>query len=290
MSRITRRYFVAQSTAALAATRALSAFEPLRADNLGVQLYTVRDTIMQEPSKDLKAIADIGFQEVEVVYAMLDTIWPAIQETKLKAVSAHVDSAIFMQGGSKLDDAFGVLKEKGFSFAVMPYVPPSERGGLDVFKKLADMLNKSGEKAKAAGLTLCYHNHAFEFEPMGGTTGLELMLKETQKSLVSLELDIFWVSVAGHKPVEVMKKHADRIRLLHLKDKAADVPVQYNENVPKTAFKEVGHGTIDIPAVLAEAKKIGVKNYFVEQDQTPGDPLASLKQSFDYLSAHFSKA
>jgi len=289
MSRITRRHFVVQSTAALAGVGSASAFEPLRAIYLGVQLYTVRGTITKAPSKDLTAIETIGYQEVEVVYATLDAIWPALKETKLKAVSAHVDTAIFMQGGSKLDDAIGALKEKGFAFVVVPYIPPNQRGGLDTFKKLADILNKSGEKAKAAGLTLCYHNHAFEFEPMGGTTGLELMLKETQPSLVSLELDIFWASVAGHKPVEVMKKHSDRIALLHLKDKAADVPVQFNENVEKTAFKEVGNGSIDIPAVLAEAKRIGVKNYFVEQDQTLGDPLASLKQSFDYLSAHFAK-
>ena len=289
MSRITRRNFVVQSAAALTAARALSAFEPLRASDLGVQLYTVRDTITKDPEKDLKAIEAIGFQEVEVVYATLDKIWPALKETKLKAVSAHVDTAFFMEGGSKLDDAIGTLKEKGFSFIVLPYVPPSDRGGLDTFKKLADVLNKAGEKAKAAGLTLCYHNHAFEFEPMNGTTGLELMLKETQKSLVSLELDIFWASVAGHKPVELMKKHAGRIALLHLKDKAAEVPVQYNEKVEKSAFKEVGHGSIDIPAVLAEAKRIGVRNYFVEQDQTPGDPLDSLKQSFEYLSGHFAK-
>ena len=289
MSRLTRRNFVVQSAAALAAARALSAFEPLRASDLGVQLYTVRDTITKDPAKDLKAIEAIGYQEVEIVYATLDAIWPALKDTKLKAVSAHVDTAIFMEGGGKLDDAIAALKDKGFSFIVLPYVPPSDRGGLDTFKKLADTLNKAGEKAHAAGLTLCYHNHAFEFEPMGGTTGLELMLKETQKSLVSLELDIFWASVAGHKPVEVMKKHADRIALLHLKDKAAEVPVQYNENVPAPDFKEVGHGSIDIPAVLAEAKHIGVKNYFVEQDHTPGDPLDSLKQSFDYLSGHFAK-
>jgi hypothetical protein len=290
MSSITRRNFVVRSAAALTAAKTLSAFEPpLSASNLGVQLYTIRNTIEKDPGKDLNAIAAIGYQEVEVVYATLDKIWPAIQDAKLRAVSAHVDTALFMQGGGKLDDAIGGLKEKGFAFMVLPYIAPSERGGMDTFKKLADILNKSGEKAKAAGLTLCYHNHAFEFEPMDGTTGLEVMLKETQKSLVSLELDIFWVSVAGHKPVDVMKKHSDRIALLHLKDKAPDVPVQYNENVPKAAFKEVGHGSIDIPGVLAEAKRIGVKNYFVEQDQTPGDPLDSLKQSFDYLSSRFAK-
>ncbi len=290
MLRTTRRNFVIQSAATLAATRVLSAFNPLTARNLGVQLYTVRDTIEQEPAKDLKAIETIGYQEVEVVYASLDKIWPALKETKLKAVSAHVDSAFFFEDSlSKVSDAIGNLKEKGFSYIVMPYVPTENRGGLDVFKKFADTLNKVGEKANAAGLKLCYHNHAFEFEPKEGTTGLDVMMKETHKDLVGLELDIFWVSVAGHKPVELMKKYADRVKLVHLKDKIADLPVQYNENVPKTAFKEVGHGSIDIPGVLAEAKKIGVTNYFVEQDQTPGDPLESLKQSFDYLSGHFSK-
>jgi sugar phosphate isomerase/epimerase len=290
MSRTTRRHFVLQSAATLAAARALSAFEPLRASNLGVQLYTVRNTIEKEPAKDLKAIEAIGYQEVEVVYASLDKIWPALKETKLKAVSAHVDSAFFFEESlGKVDEVIGVLKEKGFKYMVMPYVPNANRGGLDVFKKFGDILNKVGEKTRAAGLKLCYHNHAFEFEPMGGTTGLDVMLKEAQKSLVSLELDIFWVSVAGHKPVDLMKKYADRIALVHLKDKAAGFPVQYNENVPPATFKEVGHGSIDIPGVLAEARKIGVTNYFVEQDQTPGDPLASLQQSFDYLKGHFAK-
>jgi sugar phosphate isomerase/epimerase len=289
MSNITRRNFVVQSAAALAAARALSAREALTANNLGVQLYTVRDTITKTPEKDLKAIEAIGYKKVEIVYATIDTIWPALQQTSLKAVSAHVDTAFFMDQSSKLDDAISNLKEKGFSFIVLPYIPPSQRGGMDTFKKLAEILNKSGEKAKVAGLSLCYHNHAFEFQPLDGTTGLDVMLKETHKDLVSLELDIFWASVAGHNPVEVMKKHAGRIALLHLKDKAKDVPVQYNENVPHSAFKEVGHGTIDIPAVLAEAKRIGIKNYFVEQDQTPGNPLDSLKESYEYLSAHFAK-
>ncbi len=288
MSRITRRNFVVQSAVALGAAGTLSAFDAMSATNLGVQLYTVRSSITKDPLKDLQAIKAIGYQEIEVVYATLKTIWPAVQQTGLKAVSAHVDTDIFMQGGSKLDDAIGDLKEKGFSFIVLPYIPPTQRGGLDTFKKLADILNKSGEKAHAAGLRLCYHNHAFEFEPMDGTMGLAVMLKETQASLVSLELDIFWASVAGHDPVNVMKHHPDRIALLHLKDKAKDTPVRYNENVPAPTFKEVGHGSIDIPAVLAEAAKIGVKNYFVEQDQTPGDPLTSLKESFEYLKGHFA--
>jgi sugar phosphate isomerase/epimerase len=58
----------------------------------------------------------------------------------------------------------------------------------------------------------------------------------------------------------------------------------YKESVPKTAFREVGHGVIDWPKVLNAAESAGVSHYFVEQDQTPGDPVESLRQSFTYLS------
>jgi len=283
MSQISRRNFV-RSAAALPAANLLLGRDALRAANLGVQLYTVRNTIGADPAGVLKAIQDIGYSEVEATYGNLDKIWPALKETKLKPVSIHLDTALFFEGGAKLDAAMADVKQRGFEYVVLPYIPPEQRGGLDMFKKLAETLNKSGEKAKAAGMTLCYHNHAFEFEPMQGTTGLALLMKETQKGLVSLELDVFWVSVAGHDPVALLKKYANRVALVHLKDKASGTPVQYNERVPKETFKEVGSGTVDIPAVLAAAKKAGAKNYFVEQDQTPGDPISSLRESYRYLS------
>jgi sugar phosphate isomerase/epimerase len=287
MSHVSRRNFV-RSAALLPAVKLLLGRDALTASNLGVQLYTVRSVIGANPEAVLKAIQDIGYSEVEATYGNLDKIWPALKETKLKPVSVHLDTQLFFDGGAKLDAAMDDVKQRGFQFVVLPYIPPKQRGGLDTFKKLAETLNKSGEKAKAAGMTLCYHNHAFEFEPMSGTTGLELLMKETHKDLVSLEMDVFWVSVAGHDPVALLKQYSNRVALLHLKDKASGTAVRYNENVPKETFKEVGNGTIDIPAVLAAAKKSAVKNFFVEQDQTPGDPIDSLRQSYQYLSGKFA--
>ena len=288
MSAISRRNFVVRSAALLPAAKALLGRDALTAANLGVQLYTVRNTIGANPAAVLKAIQDIGYREVEATYGNLAQIWPALKETQLKPVSVHLDTALFFEGGSKLDAAIADVKEKGFQFVVLPYIPPAQRGGLDVFKKLAETLNKSGEKVKAAGMSLCYHNHAFEFEPMQGTTGFELLLKETHKGLVSLEMDVFWVSVAGHDPVQLLKKYSSRVALLHLKDKASGLATQYNENVPKETFKEVGSGSIDFAAILAEAKKTAVKNYFVEQDQTPADPIDSLRASYKFLSSHLA--
>lgn len=272
----------------LPAAKALFGHDALTAADLGVQLYTVRGIIGANPAAVLKAIQEIGYREVEVTYGNINQIWPALKETQLKPVSVHLDTALFFEGGSKLDAAIADVKERGFQYVVLPYIPPEQRGGLDVFKKLAETLNKSGEKVKSAGMSLCYHNHAFEFEPMEGTTGLETLMKETHKGLVSLEMDVFWVSVAGHDPVALLKKYANRVELLHLKDKASGAAVQFNERVPKETFKEVGNGTVDFPAVLAAAKKTGVKNYFVEQDQTPGDPIESLRASYKYLSGHLA--
>ncbi len=287
MTATTRRLFLAQSAALLPLSKGLFG-DPLRANNLGVQLYTVREIIKSDPLKVLKAIQDIGYQEVEAIYASLDDIWAALKQTSLKPVSVHIDESIFGKGGSELDAALAKSQDHGFKYAVVPYIPPKERGGADMFKRLADTLNTSAEKAKAHDLKLCYHNHAFEYRPFGDRTGLDILMDNTQKGLVWLELDIFWATVGGHDPVELLKKYSGRIALVHLKDKAKDFTrTQFNEGVPKTAFKEVGNGSIDIPAVLT-ADAAGVEHYFVEQDQTPGDPIASLRKSFEYLKTQFA--
>jgi sugar phosphate isomerase/epimerase len=76
-----------------------------------------------------------------------------------------------------------------------------------------------------------------------------------------------------------------RVPLVHLKDKAEGTPVLYKESVERTAFKEVGSGVLDWKKVLPACASAGVRHYFVEQDQTPGDPLESLKKSYQYLAA-----
>ena len=282
MSSSTRRAFVAQSAALLAASK-LAFADRLRKNNLGVQLYTVRNIIGSDPAKVLKEIRDIGYGEVEATADTLKEAWTAIQNSGLKAISVHLNT-------NPTDAELADAKSKGFEYAVVPYIPPAMRGGVDVMKKLAANLQAAGKRAQAHGLQLCYHSHAFEYEPMDGTTPLQILMGETQPDAVKLELDIFWAAVAGHNPVDLLKTYSGRVPLLHLKDKEKGVPAkpQYNENVPKDTFKEIGNGSIDIPAVLTAANAAGVNHYFVEQDQTP-DPIASLRQSYTYLSKHFGR-
>jgi sugar phosphate isomerase/epimerase len=278
----TRREFL--QTGSLAA--ALGAVAPAKQlHTIGVQLYTVRTVLPQKPAETLKAIHDIGYRELEATYAGLDKIWPAVQASGMKPVSIHLDSTMVTKGNpDDLARALDQLKQRGFTYAVFPYLPPAERGGLDVIKGVAGKFNMAAEKCRAAGLRFCYHNHAFEFEPMEGTTPFQVMLDNTDKKLVGIEMDAFWVSVAGHDPVEMLKKLSGRVPLLHCKDKASGTEVMYKESVPRTAFKEVGSGVIEWPKVLKAAASAGAEHYFVEQDQTPGDPVESLRQSFGYLS------
>ena len=284
MKTTSRRDFLGCSALALssAGTFRLSAADPL--DAIGVQLYTVRDILGAKTAQTLQALDRIGYQEVEAIWASVDAIWADLKKTRLKPVSIHLDSALFTpENSGKLSAAISRCKELGFQYAVYPYLPPNQRGGLDAIKALADTLNHAGDECRKAGLQFCYHNHAFEFEPIGATTGIETLLNRTDKALVGWEMDIFWVSVGGHNPVDLLRQHAGRVPLLHLKNKAQGTAVQYNESVPRTAFKEVGNGALDIAAILRAASVAGVQHYFVEQDQTPGDPVESLRQSYDYL-------
>jgi sugar phosphate isomerase/epimerase len=278
MHSITRRGF-------LAASAALSA--PLQAHSLqaiGVQVYTVRNVLPQKPLETLKALEQIGYKELEMGAAGLDKIWPSVLQTSLKPVGLHLDTPLFTHKQDQLPAALEDAKKKGFEYVLCPYIDPKDRGGEDVMKQLAANLNKAGEQCRAMGLTLAYHNHAFEFAPSGSGTLLDVLLANTDPKLVSLEMDIMWVTVGGGDPAALLEKYKGRVPLMHVKNVAAGVATRFNEQVPKEAFKEAGAGVIDIPKVLAAARKTGVKHYFVEQDQVPGDPLVSLKQSYDYLS------
>ena len=261
------------------------ALQAKKMKNIGCQLYTLRSVIDANPKAIFDQLREAGYGEVEVVRGNMAKIWDALKQTKLKPVSLHIDTVYFTSQQDKLGPALDDAKAKGFKYVVCPYIAPADRGGVDVIKRLADTLNKAGEKCKAAGTQLCYHNHAFEFEPVPGGKGnlLDVLMASTDPALVGLEFDIMWSAVGGVDPVEVLRKYKGRVPLLHVKDLAQGITVRYNEKVPREAFKEAGSGVLELPKILRAANEAGTKHFFVEQDQTPGDPMASLKQSIAYL-------
>src|SRR5579872_1925483 len=280
---VSRRQFLQCAPTAAVLSRARLSAAQLQ--TIGVQLYTVRSILPKQPAETLKAIAEIGYREIEATYDGLDRIWPVVASSGLKPVSIHLPNTLMNEG--KEDDlarAIEQCRKWGFAFAVFPYLPVDERGGLEKIRVLTDKLNRAGEKCRAAGLRFCYHNHAFEFEPMEGTTGFQVMMDRLDPKLCGFEVDCFWVSVAGHDPAALLRKLSGRVPLVHLKDKPAGAPVMYKESVDRATFKEVGNGSLDWKAILRAAAEAKVEHYFVEQDQTPGNPIDSLRQSYGFLS------
>jgi sugar phosphate isomerase/epimerase len=266
-------------------------------DHLGVALYTVRDQMKTDAAGTLKAIADLGYRYVES--ALLPSLGPALKAAGLKQASAYAPTYLvtgnrqaWAGSGNLLPEDYSWSqaieegKAQGLEYLVIVYLMRGERGGLDVYRDLGARLAKAGEACRKAGLGLAYHPHAFEYEAIGGVRPIEVLLKETAKDLLGLELDTFWASIAGVDPVKMVQTYAGRVPLVHLKDKATGTPVQYDEGkVPKEAFKEVGRGVIDFAAFLSAAKKSGVKYYYVEQDYCGGNPLDCLRTSRQALAA-----
>jgi sugar phosphate isomerase/epimerase len=279
---VSRRSFVASSIAAASA----HALAGKTLKSIGAQLYTLRGIINDKPLEVLQELEKIGYTEVEVIKGNMDKVWPALTQTKLRPISLHLDTRMFTVDQDKLGPALDDAAKKGFKYLICPYIAQQDRGGDDVIKKLADNLNKSGEKVKQAGGMLCYHNHAFEFAPSdsGKGTLLDLLMANTDPKLVAMEFDIMWSRVAGVDPVSILQRYKGRVPLVHMKNVSGNVKPQFNEKVAKGDFMEVGKGVINIPAVMKAASKAGVKHYIVEQDQTPGNPLDSLRGSFEYLS------
>jgi sugar phosphate isomerase/epimerase len=280
MHSISRRTFLFTTTVAAAASLDASAL-PI----VGVQLYTVRTILPKKPLETLRAIEQIGYREVECTADGLDDIWPSLKQTSLKAVSVHLNPQFFIHQPEKLPHALDDANKRGFEYVVCPWIDPRDRGGVEMIRKLGGTLNTAGEMARKAGMRLCYHNHAFEYQSTPDGRLLDVLMKATDPKLVSLELDVMWAHVAGVDPVSVLKQYGDRIPLVHLKNVAPGVAPRFNETIPRAAFHDLSDGDVDIAAVVRAAKQAGVKHYFVEQDETPGDPIVSLRKSFQYLES-----
>jgi sugar phosphate isomerase/epimerase len=295
---MTRREWLQLTTMGAVGTAALPSLVAQGKRPLGVQLYTVRDKLGADADATLQAIASIGYKEVELLRAHAARIAPLAKAHGLQSASMHIEpplvtgnwdawaDAVKPEDRSTLERTLDDAKSYGVHYAIVSYLMPSERGGGEAFfEKFAEQLNRAGEAGKKAGIAIGYHNHGFEFEPLpDGRRPLDVLVARTDPSLVRLELDVFWIGITGASPVDLLTQYKGRVALLHLKDKAKDAARTTDERqVPKETFKEVGSGSLDFPAILKAAEAAGVDHYFVEQDHTPDDPIASLRKSYEFL-------
>jgi sugar phosphate isomerase/epimerase len=279
---IDRRTFLAAMGAAPLAARDALADSVQR---VGVQLYTVRTLLEKDFDGTIASIAALGYKELEFAGYYKRTP-PQIKEilarNGLTSPSAHVD---YPSLGENFPAVLEAARTIGHRFLVNPWVDESIRKEPDSWKRIAETLNRAGERAKQAGIQFAYHNHHFEFAPVDGKLPFDTLLELCDPSLVKIELDLCWITAAGKDPVEYFKRYPGRFPLVHVKGLAkkpeggASTPI--DRVLPD--ITDVGvNDTVDWKRIFSHAKLAGIEHYFVEHD-VPKAPLASLKVSYATL-------
>jgi sugar phosphate isomerase/epimerase len=246
----------------------------MRHDQIALQLYTLRRLAADDLAGTLRSVSAAGYRAVEI--AGLPDIAPAelkrmLDDNGLQPIASH-------EGIERLRaDAGAVagrLAEIGCSRVIVPWMPEADRTTAAAVRAFAAELGRHAGRMAEHGIRLGYHNHDFEFGELEGSTIWDVLLGALQ-SEVELELDVYWASVGGRDPVTEIGAIADRVRLLHMKDRAAG---------PTPHDAPVGEGILPIAAMVEAARAAGAEWYVVEQDE-PAEPLADIATSLRYLEA-----
>lgn len=254
----------------------------------GLALYTVRDAMSENPKETLQKVAEAGYKNVEAAgyadgtfYGMSPTDFKScLDSLDLSPISTHQGSVTLGNADAMMAD----VKAAGFQYFVIP-VPPMgmfkfnpetrELSMEGTAKELAKILDQLGEKAKANGLQLLYHNHDFELmENTNGVVVLDYLLENCNREFVNFQMDLYWMTKAGADPLAYFEKYPGRFKAWHVKDMDE-----------QGRFAPVGKGTIDFSNILAQKEKSGMEYYFVEQDMTFDglEPLEAIKISHEGL-------
>jgi sugar phosphate isomerase/epimerase len=244
----------------------------MRRDQISLQLYTVREHTARDMPATLHRLAEIGYTAVEFAgYGGLSPqdLRTLLDDLGLRASGAHVPvSSLEANPEAVVADMHAL----DCAHAVVPIIPP-ERRDEEAVVRLAESFNRWGELCRSEDVTFSYHNHAFEFAPLGETTLWDTLVRETDPELVQLELDLYWVRYGGADPASLLRDLGDRISLVHLKDMAAD---EQRSDLP------VGEGTMPWQGLLQAADDAGVEWFIAEQDN-PRDAFEDVQSSLQRL-------
>lgn len=259
-------------------------FQVITAQEIGLQLYSLRNQFKTDVPGTLAKIKSWNIKEIEGggTYGLpMDEYKKLLAQNGLKMVSIGADF-------QKLsDDPQAIIDEAkafGATYVMCAWVPhQGDDFTIDDIKKAATVFNTAGKILQAAGLTFCYHPHGYEFRPYEGGTMFDYLVKATDKRYVNFEMDVFWVKHPGQNPVALLNKYSDRFLMLHLKDRRPGTEGNQGGHAPDETNVVLGQGDVGIEAVMKAAKKIGVKHYFIE-DESP-QPEQQIPQSIAFLKS-----
>jgi sugar phosphate isomerase/epimerase len=267
-------------------------------ESFGLQLSTVTPLMLKDFEGTIARVAEIGYREVEFsamgfLGRPVEYVQSLLAENQLSAgvgrVVPRLPEGFF---ALPMQEAMGVYRQRGGleffidnvkhsldialamnqKFLNLPAFMPDAFTSLDGVKRVVDLLNEAGDMCAEQGVLFGYHNHDWEFAEVEGVIPFDYMLANTPADKVGYQLDVYWVTKAGHDPVSLLGDHAGRFPSLHLKDIDA-----------QGDFANVGSGLIDFPRVVRAALKQNTSHFFVERDNPP-TPESAIVESYNYLS------
>lgn len=317
---IDRRRFLRSALAAglfpWARPRRPRSAQPAALERIGVQLFTLPRLLEKDFPATLELLAEIGYTELEffgpypfsvpAAHARWEAITPSLDFTQsgyfgrsveevralmdrhgLSSPSMHIDLGTLTE---RLDETVEAAHTLGQRYAGISAIPADMRRTLDDYRRVADTFNDIGARMRPAGLRFLYHNHGYGLVEMEGEIPFRVLVERTDPDLVALEMDVYWTTAGGADPVAYLKDYPGRFRLMHIKDMAESVrfagdggeAAQWIELFPYMA--DAGSGVLDLPAILAEARRSGVEHFLLERDQA-ARPEEALRNSYRYLAA-----
>jgi sugar phosphate isomerase/epimerase len=289
---LTRRGFVKTAAACAVAGGVRDLWASPLGLPFGLQLYSVREFLPKDYEGTLQQLGAMGYREVEAAgfynHSAAD-VKQAMKRAGLRCVSAHYP---LPELKPKVEEIIAYGNALGLDYLICssPMLRNPQKGAkwldamhamsLDDWKWNAEQFNQIGEKVKAAGMQLGYHNHFFEFHEKDGVLPYDVLLQSTDPKLVTMEMDCGWVVIGGQKPEHYLTHYPERYSMLHIKEFKLDGWKPGMEPVST----EMGRGSIDYGPIFAAAKKARIRHIFVEQEAYPDMPaMQALKVDADWL-------
>jgi sugar phosphate isomerase/epimerase len=250
----------------------------------GLQLYSLRNEFATNVPGTLDEVKSWGVKNVELAgtYGLTPEQFKAQLDLRgLKAVSGHFP---FDEYRTNLDAIIHATKVLGLKYAGCAWIPHDDAKPFDetTCREAIAVFNHAGEVLAKHNVRFFYHVHGYEFQPCQGGTLLDLMMQETKPKYVHFQMDVFWIVHPGQNPVALLKKYGKRWELMHLKGMRDGTPTGLlTGQTDVTNDVALGTGKIDYAPILRQAKKTGVKWYFIE-DESPASER-QIPQSIRYL-------
>jgi len=250
---------------------------------VAVQVYTIRDFIKTVPAfaASMRKARAIGYTGVQFDWEHHPDLPPAemkriCDDEGLTICISHFGYELFESELESIIERQQLWDCAQTAIVAMP--GRYHEQGADGYRRFAAEATAIGERLAAAGITLSYHNHSFEFVRFGAETGLELIFAASDPRYLQAEIDTYWVQHGGADPAAWIRRVAGRMPVVHYKDMVI---------LPdgKQAFAEVGQGNLNWPAIVAATCETAVPWIVVEQDRCQRDPFESLTLSYQYTEA-----